>query len=150
VNLQIPGVIGVVEADDVPTDLTGSQFQDGETLAEVESWLGRSGQALLGEAIAATRGIMSEGQPASASAPVKTFHGCSGIVVAMVGWVLGMVAITRYPSLDGWGLTNFFFWLFFPIAWVSVAIKRHGCDKDDKSDALAKAHLLQTLMAAKR
>lgn len=149
-DLGVPGMIGVVVADDVPTDLTGSQFLDGEALNGVEEWLRTCGQALLGEAIQATKNIISEAQPVRSDAPVATRHGCNGCMFALLGWGIGVAVISHTPHSSGWIMPNLCFWLLFPLAWVGVTVKKHGCEKDDKSDLAAKTHLLDTLKKYQR
>lgn len=146
-DVGIPGIIGVVTADEVPTDLTGSQFLEGESLKQVEAWLRVSGRTLLSEAIAATKNVVSEAQPASSNAPIATRFACSGCLIALLGWMAGVAIINNTRDSSGWIMPNLFFWILFPIGWVWFAIWRHGCEKDDKSDAAARRQLLGLLQS---
>ena len=149
-DLGIPGLIGVVAADDVPTDLTGSQFLEGEPLQEVRTWLGKAGQMLLSDAIDGIKDVVSEAQPVSTSAPVATHYALSGCSLALVGWIIGVAVIANTRGTSGWVLPNLFFWVLFPLGWVGFWVWRHGCEKDDKSDLAARIQLLDVLQKYQR
>lgn len=151
-DLGVPGIVGVVSADDVATDLTGSQFLEGKEFEQLKDTLTRASRGLLDNAIDATKNIVSQGQPPSASAPVKGWHGCSGCSFALLGWYLSLKALGHFGAswVTGWVMPLTFFWIGFPLVWVGYAVWRHGCEKDDKSDGNARQHLLETLYEAKK
>lgn len=149
-DLGVPGLIGVVAADDVPTDLTGSQFLEGEPLEGIRNWLGIAGQMLLGDAIKGIKDVVSEAQPVSSNAPVATHYLLSGCSIALVGWILGVAVIANTKGTSDWIMPNLFGWILFPIAWVAFWVSRNGCEKDDKSDRAARIQLLDILQKYQR
>lgn len=64
-NLRVPGVVGIVTADRVPTDISGSAFIDGADLDHLKKWLRRTVPELIPPARKAGKEFHLPGQPPS-------------------------------------------------------------------------------------
>lgn len=56
-NIGVPGLVAVVSADDVPTDLTGSQFMEGQEMTHLTAQLRECAQRLLPKAVEGVQDI---------------------------------------------------------------------------------------------
>ncbi len=144
-ELGVPGLVGAVFADDLATDLTGSQFLENATFDEIRVFLKEVGVELLEDALTDARQIGADAQPASATAPIGSLIGCSACLLAVLGFFATIWMIGPSNFRVDWGAATFMFWLVSPVPMVWWAIKRHGCEKDKNSDKAAKDYLVSVL-----
>lgn len=143
-DLGVPGIVGVVFADDVATDLTGSQFLENETFEEVRGFLKNVSSGLKEEALVHARNIAADSQPASPKAPLKTLLSYSICLFAFFGLLVSLWLMS--PSVFmAFGLVIIFFWLFLPVPAIWWISRRYGCAKDQHTDEAAKRYLLSVL-----
>lgn len=60
-DIQVPGIIAVVRADDLDTDLTGSQFIENDLLQTLQPTLAKTGRKLAGEALSCVGELEADG-----------------------------------------------------------------------------------------
>lgn len=144
-DLGVPGVVAVVEADGLETDLTGTQFLEGEKLQLLRDWTQRGCERLLEEALRSVQAVETQAQPVSSSAPIRDSITRNGCVVS----VLGLLA-----TFWGWDFSEsgimavYFFWIAFPLPWTLVSLKLHGCEKDEESDKAGRDRIAVELLKA--
>lgn len=150
-NLKVPGVSGIVSADDLKTDLTGTQFTEGPEMHELTEWLILAARQLRDEAVSKITGVMAEGQPPAARAPMRERDGCLGCVIGIAGLYL---TTQLYPHLplppagEALIMGNIYFWMAVSFAYPAYHLWRHGAAKDVESDAKARQHIIEILQAS--
>lgn len=152
-KLKVPGIMAIVSADDLPTDLTGSQFLDGPAMIDLIDWVGEASRQVRDQALKVARTVSAQGQPAGANAPVRTQDGCLGCLGAMLGCYLTAKALAHW-ALPYHGvtlaMTNVFFWLAVSFIYPAVTMWRKGAAVDRHSDEKARQLILDTLLASRR
>lgn len=142
--LGVPGVAGVVSADDLATDLTGFQFSRDEKFAEVERWLRDAAEELRHDALLKATRISADSQPANANAPLHELFAGLSCVGSALGFVI-MSNIVNFAKNPGWGLIAFFFWLFLPLALNIWRIRSKGSEADKSSSDRAQQYVVAAL-----
>ncbi len=152
-KLKVPGIMAIVSADDLPTDLTGSQFLDGPAMIDLVDWVGEASRAVRDEAIKTASVVTAQGQPARPNAPVRERDGCLGCLGATAGWY-----VTNWVLLHGVQInltisivmTNIFFWLAVSFFYPAINMWRKGAAVDQHSHEKARQLILDTLLASQR
>lgn len=148
IDLGVPGMIGVVQADELRTDLTGVQVLVDEKYEELTARLREEAKELLKDALRATAVVGADSQPISPRGRVSYGDGCAGCSMALLG---------TFATCSGWGdgligdgslMPAIFFWISFPGIWVFQSAYRKGSEKNEGSDEEAKQLLYDRLLDA--
>lgn len=133
VNLGLPGLVGVVEASDLKTDLTALQVAESEELEELYAEVKRNGRGLVKDTVAGLDHVESERQATSASAPMSDVSA----FISKGGIGSSLVAPFILADTIGQGvLIGFAILLSTPVvALVSGFITGYGKDKESDEAA---------------
>lgn len=122
-DVGLPGIAGVVAADDIETDLTGSQFREGEALEELVSWLIEEVQETL--LPAAKKGALSvvadQTRYGGARAQDLESKGNFGVgcLVTVMGLMITKGVTGGIATGSWWFLVN---WMGWPILGLLIAL----------------------------
>lgn len=143
--LGVPGIAGVVVADDLATDLTGFQFTRDENFAKVESWLREAAESLRQDAILNAGKISADAQPARPGAPLNEFFTSMSCLLCALAFVISANLLGSKHL--GWVSASFFFWLFLPLGLNLWRISKKGSEADNSSSDKAQQYVLTALQS---
>lgn len=142
VELDTPGLLAVVEADALETDLTGLQIRQNHDYEQLVDWLDKLTLHPLEQTIEAVNALASERQPTSGNAPMHP-------VSTGLSWAALMGCLSAFawagPKLALILTGGFWFW---PPAVALLSGWILGYERDDHSDQMARDEVLQVLQTA--
>ncbi|MCA9795872.1 MAG: hypothetical protein KC910_28890 [Candidatus Eremiobacteraeota bacterium] len=142
VELDTPGLLAVVEADDLETDLTGLQIRQDQDYQSLVGWLDQITLQPLEQTIEAVCALSSERQPTSGSAPMHPIS-----TTLSWGTLLGCLSSLAWagPKLGVILTAGFWFW---PPAVALLSGWILGYERDAHSDQMARGEVLEVLRSA--
>lgn len=147
-ELGVPGLTGVVAADDLQTDLTGIQFLDNENSEALVNWLKGGAREILEEGIRATSTTDAEAAPVTPNGLVSGHDFGNGCGLGCLGGIAAFFLYSNGIILDGFFATMIYSSVGFPALYVGQRVYQNGCEKDSKTDAAAQSFLYNALLDA--
>lgn len=112
-DLRAPGVVGIVSADGLPTDLTGAQLVESEELTELLKWVQNAATPLLNKARTKVKGLRADVAPRDALSGCSAKFSMLGLSILYLLYFVALIGgvVDQFQTYDASTMMELLSWL---------------------------------------